>query len=81
NQKSAKSPHQYFFYKNNAVRSGDWKFHIRQSYKLKSTARKEKGPALYNLKDDIGESKNLIKEYPEIAERLKRALDAHSKLK
>ena len=79
-KEGAKTPHEYYFYaKGNAVRSGDWKYHQVELFKVKATARKTKGPSLYNLKEDIGESKNLIKEYPEIAERLKKALDAHKK--
>ena len=77
NEKGAKTQHDYFFFKSNAVRSGDWKYHQRESFKLKATARKTKGPSLYNLKDDIGESKNLINEFPEVAERLKKALEKH----
>jgi arylsulfatase A len=41
---------------------------------VKSTTRASKGPSLYNLKDDIGESNNLIDQYPEIAERLAKVL-------
>ena len=73
----AKSPHDMFFFVTNAVRAGDWKYHKRETFKLKSTARKTNGPSLYNLKDDIGESKNLIQQHPEIAERLRKALEAH----
>ena len=77
-KEGAKSPHEYYFYaKGNAVRSGDWKYHRVELFKVKATKRDTKGPSLYNLKDDIGESKNLIKQYPEIAERLKKALDEH----
>ena len=79
-KEGAKTPHEYYFYaRGNAVRSGDWKYHQVELFKVKATMRKTKGPSLYNLKEDIGESKNLIKQYPEIAERLKKALDAHKK--
>ena len=74
NEEGAKTPHEYFFFNRIAVRSGDWKYHSREVFKIKETKRDTKGPTLYNLKDDIGESKNLIKEYPEVAERLKKAL-------
>ncbi|MEN8661154.1 MAG: sulfatase [Lentimonas sp.] len=73
-KEGAETPHEYFFYNQSAVRSGDWKYHYRENFKVKATARDSKGPTLYNLSEDIGESKNLIKEYPEIAERLKAAL-------
>lgn len=33
--------------------------------------------ALYNLRNDVGEAKNVIDEYPEIAERMAEALDDH----
>jgi arylsulfatase A len=40
-------------------------------------ARNNNGPTLYNLHDDIGESKNVIAQYPEIAQRLKKALESN----
>ena len=36
----------------------------------------QQGEALYNLEKDISESKNVIKENPEIANELKTALEA-----
>ena len=77
-KEGAKTPHEYFFFnKGMAVRSGNWKYHQKEVFKVKSTKRKTNGPSLYNLKDDIGESKNLIEQHPEIAERLKKALMGH----
>ncbi|MDA3927113.1 MAG: sulfatase [Kiritimatiellae bacterium] len=70
----AKTPHEVFFYNQTAVRSGDWKYHSRELFKVKATARKFTGPTLYNLKEDIGESNNVIDQYPEIAERLAKVL-------
>lgn len=61
-----------------AFRQGDWKLHIAKSRGWK----KEDGEfptSLYNLKDDIGETRNVAAEYPEIVERLRsrmKALDA-----
>tara|TARA_R110002096_G_scaffold212352_8_gene399842 strand:- start:3418 stop:4803 length:1386 start_codon:yes stop_codon:yes gene_type:complete len=59
-----KSPHEAFFYHRGnelkAVRSGDWKLHLN----------KGKPSALFNLKTDVGESKNLLDENAEIAKRL-----------
>jgi len=75
-QDGATSPHEYFFYSGNAVRQGDWKYHVREVFKVKDTARKSTGPTLYNLKDDIGERENLIDQYPEIAERLAKVLES-----
>lgn len=77
NKAEASSPHQYFFYGDLAVRSGDWKYHLSEVFKLEETRRDTNGPTLYNLKDDIGESVNLIKKYPEIAARLQKALEDH----
>ena len=74
---SAKANHEYFFFGTSAVRHKDWKYHQQEKFKVKSTARKTKGPSLYYLKEDIGESKNLINDYPEIAAQLKNALDKH----
>ncbi|MGB0372887.1 MAG: hypothetical protein ACPGN3_16265, partial [Opitutales bacterium] len=65
------------YYNQSAVRQGDWKYHAREQFKVKDTARKHRGPTLYNLKDDVGESNNVIDKYPEIAERLKRALETN----
>jgi arylsulfatase A len=75
----ALTSYENFFYVNNAVRSGDWKYHAKEIFKVKKTARPSSGPTLYNLKEDIGESKNVLKNYPEVAERLKKALDQHKK--
>ena len=73
----AETPHEFFFYDQTAVRQGDWKYHSREIFKVKATAREHTGPTLYNLQDDIGESNNLIDEYPEIAERLAKALESN----
>ena len=60
----APTPHEAFFYhsgnKLSAVRSGDWKLHTK----------KGKPAQLYNLEDDIGEKKNVLKANPEVAARL-----------
>lgn len=76
-EEGAKSPHEYFFYTGNAVRQGDWKYHARETFKVEATARDSKEPALYNLKEDIGESTNVIGQYPEIAERLAEVLKSN----
>ena len=73
----AESPHEYFFYDQTAVRSGDWKYHSKEMFKVKASARKFNGPTLYNLKDDIGESVNLIDQHPEIAQRLAKMLESN----
>lgn len=58
----AKTPHDAYFYRTMAVRSGDWKLI---------------GGDLYNLADDIAESNNVAADHPEIAERLEKLLEAH----
>ncbi len=77
--KGARTPHKYFFFvhQGQAVRSGDWKYHKKEVFKIKETARDTSGPSLYNLRNDIGETTNLINDYPEIAESLANALEAH----
>jgi len=57
-----KSPHEGYFYRTQGVRSGKWKL---------------LGNNLYDLSEDIGESKNVAKENPEVLERLKNLLQAH----
>jgi len=57
----AKSPHEAFFYRTEAVRSGKWKL-----------KRKE----LYNLEEDIGETRNLAASNPEVVKRLSDYLAA-----
>ncbi len=78
-KQSAKSPHKYFFYYHQgaAVRSGNWKYHKKEAFKVKETARDTGGPTLYNLKNDIGEANNVIDEHPEIAARLAAKLEEH----
>ena len=63
----AKSPHEYFYYAHwgilEAVRWNSWKLRIDDG-----------DVALYNLDKDIGESKNLAVDHPEIVDRLNRAM-------
>ncbi|VGO20972.1 sulfatase/phosphatase domain-containing protein [Pontiella sulfatireligans] len=75
----AKTPHDHFFYvfQGKAVRSGKWKYHRKEVFKVKETTRESDGPTLYNLEEDIGEANNVIDEHPEVAERLDRALQTH----
>jgi arylsulfatase A len=80
-KKNAVSPHEYFFYVLDglAVRSGDWKYHKVRRFTVTNRNKMDETPALYNLKQDIGETKNVISENPEIAARLAKALDEHLK--
>ena len=53
------------FWNQTAVRSGDWKLIVAGDYKL-----------LFNLKDDLGETKNVITEHADIAKTLEQKLVA-----
>ncbi|WP_282163145.1 sulfatase family protein [Ulvibacterium marinum] len=53
------------------VRRGDWKY-------IEPTGEDDNGE-LYNLKDDVSESKNRYKEHPELAQELKEHLNAIQK--
>jgi arylsulfatase A len=78
-KKHAKTTQEYFFYVYDAqaVRWGDWKYHKNQRFTTTKPVKKINSPALFNLKEDIGETTNLIEQYPEIAARLAVALDKH----
>ncbi len=71
-EKDAESPHEsFFYYKRNsieAVRSGQWKLHIRKD--------DEEMQQLYNLESDIGETENLYEQHPEIVADLQIKIDA-----
>lgn len=78
---SAKTPNGAFFYKGEAVRSGDWKYREGNRHGHWSTPRGQAKPKenpeekqLFNLAEDIGESNNVIDQYPEVASRLKKLL-------
>jgi arylsulfatase A-like enzyme len=79
----AASPHEaYFYYRGlglEAVRSGDWKLVFRRQRWEELPYQRTEGEdpnawveaALYNLREDIGESTDVIAEYPEIARKLR----------
>ena len=85
-QDEAKSPHEayYFYYGNQlqAVRQGKWKLHFPHGYRTMAGRPDGTGGiptnysqakielSLFDLKSDIGESKNLSKENPEIVKKL-----------
>ena len=85
-QKNAKSPYEaFYYYWNNgldAVRAGDWKLHFPHPYpSLTGPPGKDGQPGgitqgnvkeleLYNLREDIGERKNVAAEHPEIVAKL-----------
>ncbi len=75
----AVTPHEFYYmiYNGHSVRSGDWKYHKKQIFTVNKDTQTDQSPALYNLKDDIGETKNLVNDYPEIAQKLAKVLDEH----
>ena len=87
----AASPHEaYYLYWNQnlqAVRMGDWKLHFPHPYRTLAGRKGGSGgtPApyeqasidlsLFNLRSDIGESKNVASEHPEVVARIKTLAD------
>ena len=67
------SPHKAFFYffrgHINAVRSGNWKLFVKR--KQESLEQ----PELYDLDSDIGESKNVATDNPEVVRQLQKLID------
>jgi len=90
----AKSPHATFFYHwtydLQAVRKGPWKLHFPHQYRHQTGSPGKDGkPAgqidalidlsLYNLEEDIGETKNLADQHPDIVKELKTLANVHLK--
>ncbi len=74
-----KTPYRQFYLGGGAVRSGDWKYRQGPLYARwlapGSTPKENPGVTqLFNLADDIGESNNVIDQYPEVADRLRALL-------
>jgi arylsulfatase A-like enzyme len=77
----AKSPHEtfFFFFGNelHGVRSGEWKLRAENNLRNENVYRKDDvssitmPEALYNVVLDPGEQKNVIKDHPKIADRLR----------
>jgi len=75
------NPRNYFAYaRGQAIRVGDWKYRNVRGRKKKGSAADSAGVngELYNLKEDIGEQKNLIGDYPEKASELQKLLQEHN---
>lgn len=84
-----KSPHEVFYYYRlrqlQAIRIGDWKLHLEGNrrdynnvhYDYSNNFNFHQDEALYNLKEDIGEQRNLVRDYPEIVKKLKQAVEKH----
>ena len=70
-EENAVSPHQAFFYYAGdtleAVRVGRWKLHVHKG--------KEPMEALYDLDADIGESRNVYQEHPDVVQQLSAWLE------
>jgi arylsulfatase A-like enzyme len=73
----ARSPHEAFFYYSaygdlSAVRSGQWKLHIKTPASRASAKEKEPPavPGLYDMAADVGEQTNVAADHPDVVEQL-----------
>ena len=73
-QAGAKSPYEafYYYYKAqlHAVRSGKWKLHVPLKNKIGIGVPRSCPVMLHDLEDDIGETRNLADQHPEVVKRL-----------
>lgn len=84
----------FYFYRGAqpvAVRKGNWKLHVPHQYRsldggnggtagLPVTYKQLETPlALYNLESDIGESKNVAADHPELVQELTQSIEAFAK--
>ena len=75
--KNAKGARQTFLYRNNGIRRGKWKY-LKAKHNVYGYARdrnRKELEELYNLDDDIGETKNLAAENPDLIADLKREME------
>ncbi len=76
-REGAISPHDVFYYYMNnrlhAVRKGKWKLHFATGKMF--VPRPDPAQELYNLDEDIGETRNLYDAYPEVVADLQRIAD------
>ncbi len=74
----AKSPYRAFFYYHksqlHAVRSDKWKLHLANERKIVGLGNQRRAAKaeLYNLDEDLGETKNLADEFPDVVDRLSK---------
>ena len=74
--KGAESPHEVFYYYQmdqlQAVRSGKWKLHLALKPKKRNWGKPiaESGLELYDVAADVGETKNVVGEHPNVLKRL-----------
>ncbi|MEZ6066457.1 MAG: sulfatase-like hydrolase/transferase [Planctomycetaceae bacterium] len=70
----AKSPHAEILCNSTpaggALRMGEWKLQVTHAVGRRARASKREEVELYNLSDDLGESRNVAAEHPEVAARL-----------
>jgi arylsulfatase A-like enzyme len=80
----ARTPHEAFYYywgrELQAVRSGPWKLHFPHTYPQPNPpgrdgrpgkyAQREIGRALFNLESDVGETRDLAGQHPDVVRRL-----------
>ncbi len=73
-EKDAKPAHETFHYfrglKLHAVRHGDWKLHVAPPTAAGAKMDGPFKPTLFNLKDDVGESKNVAADNPDVVKKL-----------
>lgn len=78
----AKSPHEAFYYYSNddihAVRGGDWKLHVQRP-DWKREGFEESEVYLFNLRRDVGETRNVAAEYPDEVSRLTALIEVARK--
>lgn len=71
----------FFYYRGSelyACRLGEWKVHFKtQSAYGKDPAISHEPPHLYHLGHDLGESRNLAADHPEVIARIREAVAAH----
>jgi arylsulfatase A-like enzyme len=75
--KSSRGARQTFLYRNNGIRRGKWKY-LKAKHNVYGYARdrkREEAEELYDLDADIGETKNLAADNPELIAELKQMMD------
>jgi len=77
----AEMAHDNYFYADNGVRQGKWKY-LKAEHQVHWTAQdneRKKVEELYDLESDIGERNNLAAEYPEKVRELKELMELLAK--
>ncbi len=76
-REGAESPHEAYFYRQDAVRMGKWKLRTRGKGRVKSKGG-IRFPQLFDLRQDVSELHNLAAEHPEQVAKMEAALQAHN---